>query len=1005
MALREELILDLSAAQAAAAAFDAEVSKPIEVPVLIDTASAQAEIEGLDPEAIETTVEVDTTAATAEIEGLDPGTIDAEVTVDTFAAEQEIEGLDPGQIEVPVTVDTAAAEAELENLDPGIIEAVVEVDTTSAAAEIEGLGGGVISGGTVDLDTGPAESSIDGLGVLIGQASTKFSGLLGGAGGAGGALGRLAGSATAAGGSIAALAGPLAVAAAGFLTLKEASDFFTENVDEAAALEQAIAKTTNVFGEFADEGIAAFTGVSDSMLLSDTAALQMGSTLGNLFIAMGQTEAEALAMAEGVTTLAADLSSFNDVPVDDVLLALRAGLIGETEPLRRFGVALSQARVEAEALAQGIIEQGETVSAQDAVLLRYQLIMEDTALAHGDVARSSGQLTIEQAKNAAAFENLATTAGTFLIPAFAGIAETIGDDLIPALTDLVEVVGPVFASLAEGVGGFAQGIITGIGDTADVLEDLFRFGERIVLKVSGEADTSAFLDVQAQLDELLETAPDAAVAVGDILDTLDDPRWGEAGVPLTIEQLRALGEQAGLTTDELTDVIGARIGELRAQLATGIAPPGAQAQLDSLVLAYDALTTAAEGGIDAISEHGNVVVTAATQAGGAGSKWGLTALDIVQASRVMTDAISEVGTSLETVGGGALIAPTLPPVDTSQFSASLGTIDGMVLSLGPALNLAGAELGRTLTSGFEQAIATTGPTLGPLIDGLIHPASIARVDIGVRQMLDAIRNVPELLGVAVDEVTPEMEALVERIHIIDAIPQVIRDAADGVGGGVEQLTTVLKEGGPEVALSADQFVTNLGESVAQATEFSDNLKTLAKRGQEDLAAELLALGPAAADVTEQFVEDVGAAEEGERILDEAGTQWIDDGLRPAVESAIDDLAADNPVLAGFLTMVEGLDSPALRNRIATLVNRIFQDSIDAAAAAAAQGVPPAPVGGGAGGGGAGAGGGGATGGRGISAEGPTLNLTINNPTARDIEEETGRLAQQVAAVGVLLGAQ
>ena len=43
--------------------------------------------------------------------------------------------------------------------------------------------------------------------------------------------------------------------------------------------------------------------------------------------------------------LASDMASFNNTSVDDALLALRSGLSGETEPLKRFGIALSEVRL------------------------------------------------------------------------------------------------------------------------------------------------------------------------------------------------------------------------------------------------------------------------------------------------------------------------------------------------------------------------------------------------------------------------------------------------------------------------------------------------------------------------------------------------------------------------------------------------------------------------------------------------------------------------------------
>ena len=61
-------------------------------------------------------------------------------------------------------------------------------------------------------------------------------------------------------------------------------------------------------------------------------------------------------MSLKLVELAADLASFNNTSPEDALLALRSGLSGETEPLKRYGIAINDARLKQEALNQGIYE-------------------------------------------------------------------------------------------------------------------------------------------------------------------------------------------------------------------------------------------------------------------------------------------------------------------------------------------------------------------------------------------------------------------------------------------------------------------------------------------------------------------------------------------------------------------------------------------------------------------------------------------------------------------------
>src|SRR5690606_8115253 len=52
-----------------------------------------------------------------------------------------------------------------------------------------------------------------------------------------------------------------------------------------------------------------------------------------------------------ILKLAGDLQSFHNVPIEETFNALRSGLTGETEPLKRFGIILRDTEVKERALA------------------------------------------------------------------------------------------------------------------------------------------------------------------------------------------------------------------------------------------------------------------------------------------------------------------------------------------------------------------------------------------------------------------------------------------------------------------------------------------------------------------------------------------------------------------------------------------------------------------------------------------------------------------------------
>jgi hypothetical protein len=101
-------------------------------------------------------------------------------------------------------------------------------------------------------------------------------------------------------------------------------------------------------------------------------------------------------MSTSMVGLASDLASFNNTDPAEALEALRAGLTGETEPLKRYGINLNDATLKAEAMRLGLDTTGSTLSANTKAQAAYSLIMQQSSLAQGDFARTSAGLANQQ---------------------------------------------------------------------------------------------------------------------------------------------------------------------------------------------------------------------------------------------------------------------------------------------------------------------------------------------------------------------------------------------------------------------------------------------------------------------------------------------------------------------------------------------------------------------------------------------------------------------------------
>lgn len=206
-------------------------------------------------------------------------------------------------------------------------------------------------------------------------------------------------------GTRASIGATLPIAAGLGLATKAASD-----------LSEQVNKTKVVFGDAAD-GVLSFSEESAQALgQSQRAALEAAGTYGNLFSAIGLTTAKSAEMSKALLTLGADLASFNNANPEDVFLALRAGLSGESEPLKKFGVNLNETTLKAKALELGLADGVGVLNASAKAQAAYALILEQTSTAQGDFARTSGGLANQTRILRAEMEDAGAEIGAQLIP-------------------------------------------------------------------------------------------------------------------------------------------------------------------------------------------------------------------------------------------------------------------------------------------------------------------------------------------------------------------------------------------------------------------------------------------------------------------------------------------------------------------------------------------------------------------------------------------------------------
>ncbi|TXC73968.1 hypothetical protein FSZ31_04400 [Sphingorhabdus soli] len=221
------------------------------------------------------------------------------------------------------------------------------------------------------------------------------------------------------------------LAALGGFSIKAASD--------AQELQSAYDYT---FGRMADSMNAWAVTTGDTLGRSTTEMKQFALAFGPLLQQAAPTEEAAASMSQSFAQLAQDASSFFNVSPDEAMERIRAGLTGEAEPLRRFGVFLSEAEVKAKGLELGLIKVGQELNEQGKIMSRAALIADGLSVAQGDVERTSDS--------------------------FANRVRALRSNV----QELTEEIGQKLLPIAERFVGWAQGAVQWLSQLPQPVKDL-----------------------------------------------------------------------------------------------------------------------------------------------------------------------------------------------------------------------------------------------------------------------------------------------------------------------------------------------------------------------------------------------------------------------------------------------------------------------------------------------------------------------------------------------------
>lgn len=246
------------------------------------------------------------------------------------------------------------------------------------------------------------------------------------------------------------------------------TSFFSGAITGASDLAETQAAVEQVFGSSV-QSVLTFAGTaSDELGQTSQQALEAARTFGILGQAGGLTGNDLSMFSTDLVKLATDMASFNNTSVDEAITAIGAGLRGEAEPLRRFGILLDDATLRQQAMALGIYDGNGALSTQQRVLAANAAIMAQAGVQVGDFERTSEGAANQQRIVTARFEEQKAMLGGQLLPVWTSFLGWIGGTALPMFRDLVTWIGEnndtlTMLAIVVGATATAYGIATVAG--------------------------------------------------------------------------------------------------------------------------------------------------------------------------------------------------------------------------------------------------------------------------------------------------------------------------------------------------------------------------------------------------------------------------------------------------------------------------------------------------------------------------------------------------------------
>ena len=298
------------------------------------------------------------------------------------------------------------------------------------------------------------------------------------------------------------------------------------------------------FGKMANDVNWFAKNAMTSFGLSELAVKKTASTFMAMSNGMGIAQQAGKLMSTQLTALTGDMASFYNTTEEMASIALASVFTGETETLKKFGIVLTEANLNAYALSKGIKTSYQNMSQAQKVALRYNYVMQATANAQGDFARTSiswaNQIRVLKLR----WQEFMGVVGTILKNVFVPMVSTLNtilQQLILIANAIAETFGGNKLQLSNGMDDFAGSVDDATQNLEDATDQanklkktIFGFDELNILKDDSDSKNNNLGGIDFPLDapydleslkqesQIIKSFEDITTAINKFFDNLNE---------------------------------------------------------------------------------------------------------------------------------------------------------------------------------------------------------------------------------------------------------------------------------------------------------------------------------------------------------------------------------------------------------------------------------------------------------------------------------------------------